>query len=93
MRAAGYTATWIKPLTQMPTATEFLTLMNGLPLAANADTAFGHLSDSATALESRRARHPCPEGGSRNSHWNQLSAEGGLIALLLVFQRGRFSLP
>lgn len=55
---ARYTLTWIEPRTQTPAATEFLTLMNGLLLPADADTAFGLLSDSVTALESRRARHP-----------------------------------
>lgn len=55
---ARYTLTWIEPRSQTPAATEFLTLMNGLLLPADADTAFGLLSDSVTALESRRARHP-----------------------------------
>ncbi|MFJ5862448.1 SIR2 family protein [Pseudarthrobacter sp. NPDC092439] len=78
---ARYTLTWIEPRTQTPPATEFLTLMGGLLLPTDADTAFGLLADSVGALNSRRARHPLTPALAADTAKRELSGRWVAIGL------------
>lgn len=53
-----FTMTWIERSRSSEEATQLRTLKKGVAVTADADTAFGHLADGVTALETRQSRHP-----------------------------------
>lgn len=76
-----FTMTWVEPFEQCVTATELLTAKRGTLVRADADTAFGRLSDAVASMRVRRARHPSTVAVAAETARRELSGRWVAIEL------------